>query len=511
MNELPDCNARHPLYTCQRVGIVGGGFSGVLVLANLVEQADRPLVIECFEPAALGMGVAYSTPEPTHLLNVRAERMGALAGQPDGFYRWLQSAPGLAATQQLGLAAPLAPTSYAPRLLYGYYLRHLLHTTLHKAQAKGITVHLHQATVTDAEPNRLHGRGLLLRSDRHDYHDPIPVDTLVLATGNRAQRPAWLPQPGEAGAHLVVDGWCSPTTGLYSHHVADLPPASEIVIIGTGLTMVDTVLTLQAHGYRGAIRAISRHGWLPAVHAHGEAYPAWAWTLDPACAPRSALGLFQRLRAEISHAATLGYDWRSVIDSLRPVTQQLWQRLPALEKAKFMRRLATLWNIHRHRMAPEVHQQLTQLQQAGRLYLVAGTIDQVTPDEQGLTVAYQDHKLEAKAVCQATLVINCTGPVYASTASRGLLANLRTRSLVTPGPLDLGVAVDTQGSAVGCAPGAIYPIGALLVGELLECTAVPELREQAKLVAEQVLGRVFLPERTPRLAMRQPECAPAFA
>jgi len=511
MNELPDCNVHHPLYTCQRVGIVGGGFSGALVLANLVEQADRPLVIEFFEPAAPGLGVAYSTPEPTHLLNVRAERMGALAGQPDDFYRWLQSAPGMAATQHLGLAAPLAPTSYAPRLLYGHYLSQLLHATLHKAQAKGITVHLHHATVTDAEPDRLYGRGLLLRSDRHAYHDPILVDTLVLATGNRAQRPAWLPQPGQAGAHLVVDGWCPPTAGLYPHHVAALAPNSEIVIIGTGLTMVDAVLTLQAHGYRGAVTAISRHGWLPADHAHGEAYPAWAWTVDPTCAPRSALGLLQRLRAEIRHAATLGYNWRSVIDSLRPVTQQLWRQLPAPEKAKFMRRLATLWNIHRHRMAPAVQAQLIQLQQAGRLRVIAGTIDQVMPTGDGLTIAYHDYKSATTAVRQAALVINCTGPVYTSTEPSSLLAKLRHRGLVAPGPLDLGVAVDTHGGAVGCAPGTIYPVGALLVGELLECTAVPELREQAKAVAAHVLGRVRLPERAHHVSPRQPERVPAFA
>ena len=98
MNELPDCTANHAAGPPARVGIVGGGFCGTLVLANLVEAAARPLVIELFEPMMLATGVAYSTTECTHLLNVRAERMGAFADQPDHFYRWLQSAAGKTAT-----------------------------------------------------------------------------------------------------------------------------------------------------------------------------------------------------------------------------------------------------------------------------------------------------------------------------------------------------------------------------------------------------------------------------
>ena len=488
MHELPDCK-NHP--QGQRVGIVGGGFSGTLVLANLIEQADCAFTVDLFEPErAPGTGVAYSTTETVHLLNVWAERMGAFAGQPDGFYRWLQSEPGQAATNQLGLTTTLKADSYAPRQLYGRYLRQVFAETLQQAKAKGITVHLHQATVTDVQPTAQPDQCLILTAAAQNRQDQIAVDALVLATGNRARRPAFLPQVNEAGARFVADVWHPQPAGLYPYRVADLGPDAEIVIVGTGLTMVDAVLTLQAHGYQGSITAISRHGWLPAVHAHGKPYPAWAWTLDPEAAPQTALGMFQGLRAEIAHAATLGYDWRSVIDSLRPITQTLWQRLDNGEKRKFLRRLFTLWNVHRHRMAHEVHDQLVALQQAGRLKLVAGKVCQITPTEQGLTLAYRPAHSAASVTVDAALVLNCTGPAYDSTDEDGLLANLRNRALITLGPLAIGVETAADGSAKGTVPGTIYPLGSLLVGELLECTAVPELREQAKAVAEQVLGRL---------------------
>lgn len=486
MNELPDCTANHAAGPPARVGIVGGGFCGTLVLANLVEAAARPLVIELFEPMMLATGIAYSTTECTHLLNVRAERMGAFADQPDHFYRWLQSAAGKTATRQLGLKPAFTADSYVPRALYGRYLRHLFQQTLQHAHAKGITVNLHQATVTDAALDATHG--LVLQPEPAGATTTVCVDALVLATGNRPRRPAFLPQPGQAGDDRVIDGWRPQAGSFFPQRVAELPPTTEIVIVGSGLTMVDTILTLQAHGYRGTVTVISRHAWLPTVHAHTLPYPAWEWVRNPASAPHTALGLLQGLRAEVARATALGYDWRSVVDSLRPVTQTLWKQLANPEKQKFLHRLFTLWNIHRHRMAPAVYIQLQQLQQAGRLRLIAGRINQVLPTADGLVVVYHAHGAMTPTHCPTALVINCTGPLYESKAEPGLLANLHHRGLITLGPLSIGVEVDERGCARGIAPAAIYPLGSLLVGELLECTAVPELREQAKVVADQVLS-----------------------
>ena len=250
MSELSDCTdcCRHPQ---PRVAIIGAGFSGLLVLAHLVEQADFPLAIELFEPECTpGTGVAYRTTESSHLLNVRAERMGAFADKPDDFYRWLQSSSGQNAAAQHGLALTWQADSYVPRRLYGHYLQQIFNETLNKATTKAITVNLHQATVTDVAPASSADEGLLLTADNHERMTEISVDALVLATGNRAGRPAFLPQPQEAGAQWVVDAWRPAADSLYPNRVAELAPDSTVVTIGTGLTMVDAALTLQAHGYR---------------------------------------------------------------------------------------------------------------------------------------------------------------------------------------------------------------------------------------------------------------------
>lgn len=492
MSELPDCRSGSARKR-QRIGIVGGGFSGVLVLAHLVEQATGPLHIDLFEPSgAAGPGIAYSTTEPSHLLNVSAERMGAWADDPGDFYRWLQSEQGQTAFRQLGLPATCAADSYVPRMLYGAYLQQILTDARHKAKHKAITIQLHQATITDVmpcgapqqqQPQRLH---LIAVGKGHTRR--LTVDALVLATGNRPARPAFLPQPQMPGAQWVIDGWRSAVDQCYPTTLATLTPDTEIVIVGTRLTMVDAVLSLRDHGYTGLITAIGRHGRLPAVHAYSQHYPAWDWITTPDQAPTTALGLVRGLRAEIARAATLGYSWRSVIDSLRPVTQQLWQQLDENEKRKFARWLLPLWNIHRHRMAPAVHEALVALQQAGRLHVVAASVCQVTPTPTGLTVTYRLTGTNQLAKRHVAFVINCTGPTYDVTTDQGLLQNLLRRGLITPGPLTQGVAVDVQGSAKGQVPGTIFPMGALLVGELLECTAIPELRRQTKAIAGQVLA-----------------------
>jgi uncharacterized NAD(P)/FAD-binding protein YdhS len=469
------------------------------VLAQLIEQADRPLCVEWFETDATpGPGAAYRTQEGCHLLNVRTARMGAFAGQPEGFLHWLHTPQGQEQIDQVSPTWTAHADSYAPRALYGRYLRAVVIATVQKAAAKGIIVRIHQATVTDAQVIDSQARQLRLTSEGVGRREHRVVDALVLATGNQPPRRIALPVDfPEVSRHYVTNCWQPPQESLYPQQVAALAPESQIMILGTGLTMVDVVLSLLAHGYRGQITALSRHGWLPAAHAHTTPYPAWAWVKHPEETPRTALGLFRQLRQEINHAATLGYDWRSVIDSLRPVTQQIWQQLSRHEQRKFQRHLLTLWNVHRHRLAPEVAAQVQALRARGALRLVAGELCQVAPTPTGLAVTYRAHGSQQATTLPAALLINCTGPNYdlTSTAST-LLTNLRNRGLITPHPLGLGLLVDESGRAVSPVAAPIFPLGTLLVGDRLECTAVPELREQACDVAAQLLQSWLATEQT---------------
>src|SRR4051812_27611591 len=76
------------------VAIIGGGFSGTMVAAQLARRGVRSLLIEGH--GRIGRGVAYSTREPAHVLNVRAEVMSAWPEDPDDFARVIAAEGGSA-------------------------------------------------------------------------------------------------------------------------------------------------------------------------------------------------------------------------------------------------------------------------------------------------------------------------------------------------------------------------------------------------------------------------------
>lgn len=433
------------------VAIIGGGFSGVLTLANFVALAKFPLRITLYESKSEpGQGVAYSTNDTVHLLNVRADRMGAMAGKPDHFWQWLQSDVGKTQTQQIWPGRVLQPGHFAPRRLYRAYIQDILKHALADALGKQVVVNIVHAEIKDMPPSF--------------------ADAVVLATGNGP--PKAFGFAGEGSINYIADIWHPPQASCFPDKVATLPEGSTAVIIGTGLTAVDAILTLKKNNFKGAMVAISRGGLLPAAHTSFEPYPDWEWTINPANAPKTALGMLATLRKEAGKAK----DWRAVIDSLRPLTQALWQSLPLTEQRKFMRRLFTFWNIHRHRMAPEIAEAVGDLINSGRLHIISAKIADVS---EKLVVRYKRRGEPAQEI-QAALVINCTGPDWRLEHSPNpLITSLLKQGLIQPHPLGLGMKPQ---------PGSrIFPIGPLMIGELLESVAVPELREQAFTVAADVL------------------------
>src|SRR6185369_316960 len=71
--------------------ICGGGSAAILLLQSLKQRARRDVEVTILEPRSrLGVGVAYSTDCPTHLLNTRACNM-SVTDDPDDFVRWLKA------------------------------------------------------------------------------------------------------------------------------------------------------------------------------------------------------------------------------------------------------------------------------------------------------------------------------------------------------------------------------------------------------------------------------------
>jgi uncharacterized NAD(P)/FAD-binding protein YdhS len=459
-----------------RVAIVGGGFSGTAVLANLVETSKPGTMIELFEASGeFGPGAAYGTQETAHLLNVQAARMGALAA--DHFVEWLRTDEGAAAAVGICPDREVSPTAYLPRALYGVYLKDVLQHALRTAMRRGIGVSLTHGRVSDV---RRQSAALELALEQDGSRRRF--DVLVLATGNNPPRdPEFLTARDLRSSRYIGNVWAS----KFPLKLDRLGKSSTVVILGTGLTAVDAVLSLDARGFKGRIIAVSRHGRLPNVHAK-ERPPAWAWSVDPDSIEPTALNYLRWLNCEAQRAVAAGADWRGIFEALRPITRRLWRKLEPGEQAKLLRR-HSLWSIHRHRMAPEVQAKLKALRVAGRLELVAGRITSARNWFGSFRVRLRRHGLTKEETLRPALILNCTGPEPNVARSSDPLAHkLLDRFLIVRSPNGAGIAVEPDGSARSAAIGSVFAVGPLLMGDIFESTAVPELREQARWVAERI-------------------------
>jgi uncharacterized NAD(P)/FAD-binding protein YdhS/glyoxylase-like metal-dependent hydrolase (beta-lactamase superfamily II) len=452
-------------YFPSSISIIGGGFCGSLVAINLLRSASHPLRIQLIERKfEIGSGVAYGTQLDCHLLNVPAGKMSAFADEPTHFLRWLA---------QEGYSAVTA-ASFVPRRLYGNYLRALLQEAEEQAPAFVSLERIYDEAI--ALRQTTDGIQIDLSSGRC-----LSVQKVVLALGNF---PSALPQPVsslDSLGHFVRDAW---SLGA----LADLQPEDTVLLLGTGLSMVDMTLALYHQGFRGQIHALSRHGLLPLAHKPTAAYPAF---IDAAAPPTTCRELLHKLRQEVQVAERAGQDWRAVIDALRPITQQLWQSLPVIEQRRFLRHLNTYWSIHRHRISPKTAEVLETIKQSGQLTCSAGRIKNCLTVGNRLAITIQERSTQSERQLIVDRIVNCTGSnCNFLQIQHPLLQSLRDSHLIRPSGLNLGLDTTADGALIdadGVASTRLYTLGSPRKGSLWESTAVPELRVQAAQLAQELL------------------------
>ncbi|MEH1770575.1 MAG: FAD/NAD(P)-binding protein [Nostoc sp.] len=459
----------HPSTTT--IALVGAGFSGSLVAAHLLKTANRPLLIKLIERSHdIGKGVAYSTDTISHLLNVSAGKMSAFPDDPSHLLRWLNyNRSELAAF----LPSDLNASSFIPRQIFGLYIQSILEEAEATASSN---VRLERVIdeVVAVEP-QAKGAIVSLSSSR-----TFVADKIVLALGNAPSAPPGSPS-SENDTPYLRHAWSAEA-------LAELEPDAAVLLIGTGLTMVDMVVSLHARNHRGKIYAVSRRGLFPLPHQSTKPYAAF---LTPDTAPKTVRGLLRRIRREVQTATVQGYNWRSVIDSLRPITQQLWQQLPSVEQKRLLRHATPYWDVHRHRIAPEIGKVVQAMLDSGQLTITAGRIQdyQTTPNAVAVTV--RQRQTQGNQVLQVSRVVNCTG-VQANyqRSPQSLIANLRTQGLIRPNDIGLGLDTAADGAvldAQGKRSSLFYTLGTPRKGNLWETIAIPELREQAQVLAATVL------------------------
>ena len=430
-----------------RIAIVGAGFSGSLFAINLVRH-DGPDALLIERGDAFGRGVAYSTGNADHLLNVRAANMSALPDAPADFADWLAARDPRA-----------GPAAFVPRATYGAYLAALLDETAQRAASRLV---------------KRRGDVVAIRPDSYgvtlDFAGGLSerADAAVLATGNLPPHPPPGIDPAVLGRRYVGDPWSSEVA-------RDIADRDTVLLLGTGLTMVDVALTLDAAGFRGRIVAMSRRGLLP--RAHGASSPG---TL--AERPPRALALL--LQAVRRRSSTIG--WHGAVDELRPHTQEIWRRASVADRARFLRHLRPWWDVHRHRLAPEVAARIEAMRAAGRLEIVAGKPVASEAD----AVVWRPRGDRATRHLPVARVVNCTGPAGdAARSADPLLRQLLGNGLARPDAFNLGLDVDADSRLVGAdgqAQPRLYALGPVTRGAHWEITAVPDIRAQVWHVARRL-------------------------
>ncbi len=434
-----------------RIAIIGFGFSGLMSAANLIRNAAGDLTLYIIDAKMDGRGTAYSTTNPEHLLNVAASNMSAFAESPDHLVTWLATPDAAAAKAGLKLTKDYGPGNFIPRALYGAYLASIWRETQELASAKKLAIKLVPTNAVAVTKNEeiavLTARG-----------DAIAVDRIILAVGHEPKAIF----PHIRSSAIVQDIWAQGALAGAANW------ASPVLMLGTGLTSIDMLLSLRRAGYAGQIIMTSRRGLLPQAHAPKTSI--FSFNEAEIAALKTLPQMMRVLRRSIRQHG----DWRAVFDALRPHTQTLWKKLTPREHALFFSRVLPQFSVHRHRMAPEIAAVVTAEITAAKTRILAS---------RNLSVAIKDDRLQVNLNGESftpSHILNCAGlELNLARSSNCLLKQLLADGMVEAHVSGLGVAADQKHRAWG----VLYPdltiIGSLLTGQLLESTAVPELRVQA--------------------------------
>ena len=455
-----------------RVAIVGAGASGTLLAIHLLRQRAAPVAISLIERSGVfGRGVAYGATNPDHTLNVPAHLMGGVdQDDADGFVRW--SAPAAAGDELARLRL-----AYPARGAYGDYLQHLLH----RARADSAAANrcdLLAAEAVRVEPIASQAGAPAFRVQFADA-PALEADRVVLCLGN-------LPPPrlgAQDAARVIEDPWLP---GAFDVACA----AARVVIVGTGLSMVDAVLDLERAGFSGTIVALSRHGCLPVADAPVVPYPDF---LAPGLAHLGIREVTRALRAEIRTAAARGIGWHSVIEAFRVHAGAIWIDLDERNRRRFLRHLRSPWLVVRHRLPPRHMRTLQAMIGAGRLQVRAARVLGVEDAASGCTVRILPRGAIRAETLATDVLINCTGPQSDFRRVRmPLLASLIETGQVRPDAYGLGLAVSDDLAAIGAdgtPSDGLFVVGSHTRGRFWEVTAVPHIRRQVEDLTRHLVGR----------------------
>lgn len=456
--------------------IIGGGFCGLMTAVHLCKQATSGLDIKIINKNyPFANGVAYSAHTLKYLLNVPAQNMGAFPDKPSGFTDWLIQNK-IYATEE----REILNKTFQPRKLYGNYLKDVWQNAV--ATKPGfVDIEIINDVAED------------IIFDKNQYKivlengNILPADTIVLATGNSKPQQLFVNnKPLNECKNYFENPWSSDCINDVNH-------LHSILIVGNGLTMIDTVLGLKENGFKGTIYTISPNGFSLMPHRHvGTKYNLLHHEIEHV---KSLAQLRRIVYRHIIKIRNFGLSPELVTDALRSSTVKLWQEFTIEEKKIFLKELSYQWNVVRHRTPHHVYDYLLRLKDEKKFSPYTGTIKNFSAENGYVNIVYNNKISGKDAQLTVERIINCTGPNSNLKQSDNiLLRNLALKGFIVADEFNLGIETSDDDYSIVDAHNFnhknIFTLGSNLKGKLWESVAVPELRVQAAVTAKFVLKRL---------------------
>lgn len=453
------------------IAIIGAGASGTITAIQLLRKLNVKAKVSLIEKReeAIYRGAAYSGSLPYQPLNVTASRMSIFNHLPDDFYNWLKE------NRQAGAEEEITKDTFVSRRWFGDYMTS--HVERAKALSKLADLEVITSTAVDINYDVPKNCYQLLLAD----NTTLKADYLIFATGN--EMPFDVLKNCSAGieASYAANPW-------QGNVLEKIKSDDDVLVIGTGLTMVDYVVSLKKSGHKGKVYALSRNGYLPLPHTASQDF-----VFDLYDEPKDIHQLLPEVKKRFTAAAARGIEWQNVLDAMRPRTARLWKGLDAVSKKYFLSRFKTFWEIHRHRMPVASADALKQMEQQGQFVLLAGNIVSAVKQQQKIAFTYTPRHASENKTIAVDYVINCTGPLgdYYK-CENNLVKNLLNKGWMQQDDLKLGIKTGVRGEIIqqnGVVLQNAFCVGPMRKAMEWESTAVREIRTHAENLAFHIAGK----------------------
>jgi uncharacterized NAD(P)/FAD-binding protein YdhS len=456
--------------------VIGGGVTGAAIAYHLDRWAPGAARIVVVEPReAIGTGLAYSSEDPAHRINVPAARMSLDPGDPEQFENWLRRTDALANDPEARLDDGRA---FPRRRVFGRYVSDQLDEPLRAGRIEHARAEV-VGVARDGGAYRV----------RLSTGQTIAADAVAIAaTHPPPAAPAAIRDALAGDPRLISDSNAPGALDM-------ILPGDRVLIVGTGLTMADIVASLDLRGHAGAIVAVSRNGQLPARHPSPPTNEFGDFVSVPVTSVRK---LIRDARAAAARADLLGLPPQAVFDALRNQGTRIWAALDPRQRRILARRVRPFWDARRFRIAPQLWDVLERRGREGRFEALAGGIREVRATPAAVSAILRGRGGARETSRDFDIVVLATGPAHRDILNaRPFLRGMEREGWLGLDSVGLGLSTDTRGRSLdrhGQPVERLYIAGPLARGTFGELMGLPEVSRYAVFIANEIAAEFGLIE-----------------